>query len=42
LKGKVYNSNPQTEELNEKIRKKIANIPAEQLEKVNENLFRWC
>jgi hypothetical protein len=33
LKGKVYNSNPRTEELNENICREIANIPAEQLQR---------
>jgi uncharacterized membrane protein len=38
-----YNSNPQKEEeLKENICREIANIPAEQLQKVNENFFRWC
>jgi hypothetical protein len=39
LKDKVYNSNTRTEELKENIRKEIANIPAEQLQMVNQNLF---
>jgi hypothetical protein len=39
---RVYNSNPRTEELKENIRSQIANIPAKQLQKVNENLFRRC
>jgi hypothetical protein len=40
LKDKVYNSHPRTEEeLRENIRKKIANIPAEWLQRVNQNLF---
>jgi hypothetical protein len=42
LKDKVYNSNPRTEELKENIHKEIANIPAEHLEKVNQNAFRRC
>jgi hypothetical protein len=43
LKDKVYNSNPGTEgELKENIRREIANIPAEQLQNVNQNLFRQC
>jgi hypothetical protein len=42
LKDKVYSSNPQTEELKENIRREIANIPAEQLQKVNQNLFHLC
>jgi hypothetical protein len=40
LKEKVYSSNPRTEEeLKENICKKISNILAEQLQKVNLNLF---
>jgi hypothetical protein len=40
LKDKVYNSNPRKEEeLEENVRKRIANIPAEQLQRVNQNLF---
>jgi hypothetical protein len=35
LKDKVYNSNPKTEALKENIRREIANIPAEQLQRVN-------
>jgi hypothetical protein len=42
LKNKVYSSNPRTEELKENIRKEIANIPAEQLQRVNQNPFRRC
>jgi hypothetical protein len=43
LKDNVYNSNPpMEEELKENIRRKIANIPAEQLQRVNQNLFRRC
>jgi hypothetical protein len=30
------------EELKENIRKEIANIPAEQLQRVNQNLFDLC
>jgi hypothetical protein len=42
-KDKVYNSNPRTEEdLKENIHRDIANIPAEQLQKVNQSLFRRC
>jgi hypothetical protein len=40
LKDKVYNSNPQTEELKEVIHREFANIPSEQLQRVNQNLFR--
>jgi hypothetical protein len=41
LKDKVYNSNPRTEEeLHGNIRRETANIPEEQLQKVNQNLFR--
>jgi hypothetical protein len=42
LKDKVYSSNPQTEELKENIHRKISNIPTQHLQKVNQNLFRWC
>jgi hypothetical protein len=43
LKDKVYYSNLRTEEeLNENIRKETANIPAEQLRRVNQNVFRRC
>jgi hypothetical protein len=43
LKDRSYNSNPQTEaDLKENIHKEIANIPAEHLEKVNQNIFNWC
>jgi hypothetical protein len=43
LKDKVYNNNPRMEEkLKENIRREIANIPAEQLQKVNHNLFHRC
>jgi hypothetical protein len=45
LLNKVYNSHPyprMEEELKENIDKEIANIPAEQLQKVNQNLFHWC
>jgi hypothetical protein len=39
LKDKVHKGNPRMEELKENIRKEIANIPVEQLERVNQNLF---
>jgi hypothetical protein len=39
---KVYNNNPQMEELKENIHRKIANVPAEQLQSVDQNLFHWC
>jgi hypothetical protein len=43
LKGKVYKSNPRTEEeLKENIHREIANLSAEQLQRVNQNLFRRC
>jgi hypothetical protein len=43
LKDKVYNSNTRTEdELNANIRREIANILGEQLQTINQNLFRWC
>jgi hypothetical protein len=38
LKDKVYNSNPQMEELNENVHREIANILAEQLQRLNQNL----
>jgi hypothetical protein len=40
LKAKVHNSNPRTKELDENICREMANIPAEQLQRVNWNLFR--
>jgi hypothetical protein len=40
-KDKVYNCNPQMEELKENIYREIATIPAEQLHRVNQNLFCW-
>jgi hypothetical protein len=41
LKDKAYSSNPRTvEELKENIRREISNIPAENFQKVNQNLFR--
>jgi hypothetical protein len=40
LKDKAYNSNPRTEELKGYISREIINIPAEQLQRVNQNLFR--
>jgi hypothetical protein len=40
---KVYSSDPRTEEeLKENICREIASIPAEQLQRVNQNLFHWC
>jgi hypothetical protein len=42
LKDNVYNSNPRTEELKENIRRKTANISAEELQKVDQNLFPRC
>jgi hypothetical protein len=42
LKDKVYKSNPRTEELKENIRREIANIPAEHLQRANQNLFHQC
>jgi hypothetical protein len=43
LEDEIYSSNLCTEEkLNENIRGEMANIPAEQLQRVNQNLFRWC
>jgi inhibitor of nuclear factor kappa-B kinase subunit alpha len=43
LKDEIYNSNPRAEEeLKGNNHKEISNIPAEQLQKVNQNLFRPC
>jgi hypothetical protein len=43
VNDKVYSSNPCTEEgLKENICREISNIPAENLQKVNQNLFRQC
>jgi hypothetical protein len=42
LRDKVYSSNPRTEEQEENICKDISNIPAEHLQKVNQNLFCQC
>jgi hypothetical protein len=42
LKDNVYNSNPQTEEQKENIRRETANIPVDQLQRVNQNFFRRC
>jgi hypothetical protein len=42
LKDEVYNTNSQMEELKENIHREIANIPAEQLQSVYQNLFRQC
>jgi hypothetical protein len=43
LKDKVYSSNPQMEEeLKENIRREISNIAAENLQNVNQNIFRRC
>jgi hypothetical protein len=42
LKDNVYNRNPRMEKLKENIRREIANILAEQLQKVNQNLFHRC
>jgi hypothetical protein len=39
LKDKVYNSNPRRQELKENIHGEIANILAEQIRRVNQNLF---
>jgi hypothetical protein len=41
-KDKVYNTDPRTEELKENVCREIANIPAEQFRRVNQNLFRRC
>jgi hypothetical protein len=37
FEGQNYNSNPRTEELKENIRREIANIPVEQLQRANQN-----
>jgi hypothetical protein len=42
LKDKVYNSNLQLKKLKENIRREIANIPAKQLQRVNQNLLCQC
>jgi hypothetical protein len=43
LKDKVYNSNHcMEEEPKENIRRETANIPAEQLQGVNQNIFSQC
>jgi hypothetical protein len=42
LKDNVYNSNPWMEELKEIIHREIANVPAEQLRSINQNLFCLC
>jgi hypothetical protein len=42
LKDQVYNNNSRKEELKENIRRENANIPAEQLRRVNLHLFRRC
>jgi hypothetical protein len=41
LNNKVHNITPKTEELKENIYGKIENIPAEQLQRVNQSLFYW-
>jgi hypothetical protein len=42
FKDKVYNSNPRTEELKGNVHRELSNIPAEQLQRVNQNLFCRC
>jgi hypothetical protein len=42
LKARVYNINPRMEELKENIHRKIANILAEQPQRVNQNPFCQC
>jgi hypothetical protein len=42
FKDKVYDSTPRKEEVKENIQTEIANIPAELLRRLNQNLFRWC
>jgi hypothetical protein len=42
LKNKVYNSHLVDGRTKKYINREIANIPAEQVQRVNQNLFRWC
>ncbi|PNF37455.1 hypothetical protein B7P43_G15516, partial [Cryptotermes secundus] len=42
LKDKVHNSYSKMEKLKENICREIANIPAEQLQMLNLNVFCWC
>jgi hypothetical protein len=42
LERQSFNSNPQTGELKEYIHRETANIPAEHLQRVNQNLFHQC
>jgi hypothetical protein len=42
LKDKVYKSNHRTEELKDNIGREIVNIPAGQLQRVNQNLLCQC
>jgi hypothetical protein len=42
LKDNVYNINPPKEEIKENVHKEIANIAAEDLQRVNQNVFHWC
>jgi hypothetical protein len=42
LKDKVYNNNLQMKTLKENIRREIANIPAKELQRVNQNLLCQC
>jgi hypothetical protein len=42
LKDTVYNSNPRKEGLEDNIHKKFKNIPAEEFQRINQNLFRRC
>jgi hypothetical protein len=39
---KLYNSNPRTEELKDNIRRETTTIHAEQIQRVNQNLFLRC
>jgi hypothetical protein len=42
LENKVHNSDQRTKELNENVRRKFANITADELQIVNQNPFRRC
>jgi hypothetical protein len=42
FEGQSLQHNPQTEGLKENIHREIENIPAEQLQRVNQNFFHRC
>jgi hypothetical protein len=42
FEGKSYSTNPRTEGLKENFLREISNIPTENLQKVDQNLFRRC